>query len=355
MNVRNRDKKLVFILAQEAGGIPTGLKNGFVRLGFEAHLNVYNSPLIKNRSSLAKRFWNRIKDPGQQRSLLTLFNRSLEEGVGKIAGEECGALIIMRGNYLSERNRSLLESRKGLPLISWLYDPMGSCPMQKEVALLADHVLCADGKDLALYPGKSSWCPLGYDDDVYGMKSVEKDIDLLISGSIGYCYRRRRTALEIIGMLPAAKKMKCVFIGSTGSSFGDMKVRTGAFSWVAKRLQPQELALYQSRAKICVNVHRDDCDKMVNPSFFSIPGSGSCQLVERREHFNNFLSPGEDFIDFSGKDELLEKVFTLLENEELRNNVTRNGYGKVKEKHTMKERASMVEKILSEIRRREGN
>ncbi|HNQ77827.1 MAG TPA: glycosyltransferase [Acidobacteriota bacterium] len=246
-----------------------------------------------------------------------------------------------------------MESRKELPLISWLYDPMDSCPMQREVASLADHVLCADGKDLALYRGKSSWCPLGYDDDVYGIKDVEKDIDLLISGSIGYFYRKRRAALEILGSSPEAKKLKCVFIGSTGSSFWDMRVRTGAFSWAAKRLQPQELAMYQSRAKICVNVHRDDCDKMVNPSFFSIPGSGSCQLAERRDHFGNFLSPGEDFIDFCGKDELLEKVFNLLENDELRNHLTRNGYCKVKERHTMKERALRVEKIISEIRRRE--
>jgi len=344
------EKKPICIIAQEAGGIPKGLKEGFEKSGCPVKLIIYNESLIDIKRSMVSRLWHRMSDPGYQRELKGAFNNCFEINMKDLIDGLYDALIVMRGNYLSKNNRLMIENYIKAPLVTWLYDPIDSCPIQREIAELADYVICAEERDLAHYGEKSLWLPLGYNDNLYKMRDCERDIDVLISGSINHCYRKRRKVLELIGNSKIADKKRCVFIGSTGYSWSDMNVKIGNIFWAAKRVTPEALAEYQSRAKICINIHRDDCDKMINPSFFSIPGSGSCQIAEEKGHFRKFLVPGVEYMEYIDEKDMINVIEELLGDERKRNEISRHGHDKVKKEFTLEAQACKLKKIIDELK-----
>jgi len=335
------------VLAHEAGGIPEGLRKGFLNAGSSCDLCVYNREVFKPHT-LWSRAYHKFFDPGYQEDIRKLFNKYLKIYAEAIKERRYSSILVMRGNFLDKASKKLLSERT-VPLIAWLYDPLSSTPLQEEVSKMADFVYCVWKSDCAVFPGHSEWLPLGYDDEIYKPSGNTKDIDILLSGSINSTYRKRRHVLEFLGRSGLSRKFRCVFVGSTGSSLKDFSVSIGNFDWLAKRVPPMELANLQSRARVCVNVHRDDSVDAINPSFFSIPGSGSCQLAEKKEHFREFLMPGEDYEEFDGEDELIGKLEILLNDEKKRVDIAMSGYEKARRNHSLKVRALKLLSKMAEL------
>jgi hypothetical protein len=336
---------VILILAQEAGGIPNALERGFQKCGESAELYVYNENLCAK--GIFDRITHRLCDPGYQKDIMTLFNNTLHGLKNKILSDAYQAIIIMRGNYLDKDNENLLSAAK-IPVIQWTYDSLCRAPMQRDVMKLADYVFYVDKEDTKeTEKGKSEWLPLGYDDQVY-IPSEKKDIDVFMSGSIGPLYTKRKKFLEILGCSQTADNYNCAFIGSTGFRLSDSFVRAGKVEWIEKMVSPEVLAHYQARAKVCINIHQDDGKFSVNPSFFSIPGSRSCQLAENKQHLAEFLVPSKEFQEFDGDGDFIEKLQMLLENEENREKVSYQGFLKVKNHHTMVSRAKRIIEIIKQ-------
>lgn len=340
--------KPILIIAQEAGGIPFGLKKGFENLGFICLLETYDETIFSNKHSLIERIYHRIADPGYQKEIKLLFNKTVEKYGQEISDGGFSFVLIMRGNEIEEKNLNTLNRRK-CNLFTYLYDPLTDSTIQKQCADISDFIFCADKKDCSLYKNNSCWLPLGYDDEVYFPSTEEKDIDIFISGSISNRYFKRREIVEKIGKSSIAKNKKIFFIGSTGFSLTDLKVNVGKINWIAKRVSHFEIANYQRRAKICVNIHRDDSDSIVNPSFFSIPGSGSCQIAEKRDSLKYFMTPEKEYVEFENFEQLIILLEKLLEDEEKRNLISLNSFQKVKREHTLLCRAKYIIQKWREI------
>ena len=342
----NRDHRKIHILAQEAGGIPEALRKGFEDCGVPATLCVYDERVFRRRS-IPDRLAHRLKDPGYQDDIRRYFNEAVLDLRRTVEAGECRAVVIMKGNYLEQPGRYVLARMK-IPLIQWTYDSLSRSPMQLDVMSLADHVYCLDGADTREYCGRDGWLPLGYNDHLFKKGAGDKDIDVLVSGSIGVLYRRRRELILKLGRSGIAREYNCVFIGTTGFRLKDCFINPGNLTWAAKRVPPKILGEYQARAKICVNIHQDDGTWPVNLSFFSIPGSASCQLLENRPYFRNFMSPGKDYEEFD-EESYLEKIRFLLEDDERRERITENGYLLSAGGHTMKARAGLILKKIEEL------
>ncbi|MCX7830407.1 MAG: glycosyltransferase, partial [Acidobacteria bacterium] len=283
-----------------------------------------------------------------------LFNRCIKDFEENIINDDFSFILFMKGNELTKDNNNVLRKRNA-PLLVYLYDPLKECQIQKSGCEIADFIICVDKRDLENYKNKSIWLPLGYDDNVYYPSAeAEKDIDILISGSIGDKYAKRKRIIQTIGKSIISKKNRIFFIGSTGSSMKDYATNLGNITWVAKRVPYIILAEYQRRAKICINIHRDDSEFIVNPSFFSIPGSGSCQIAEKRKSLSEILTPNEDYIEFEEENELIEKIDELLRDNEKRLFLAQNGLKKVKENHTLKKRAEKILEIVQYLKKEQN-
>lgn len=339
--------KPILILAQEAGGIPFGLKRAFCKLKREVILELYDEEVFFRKINLVKRVYHRLFDRGYQKKIKDLFNKRFTIYSEQIKNGDFSLILVMRGNKLSKNNLEVLRKRKTL-LFSYLYDPLKESPIQKECADLADYVLCVDREDLRTYEGKSFWLPLGYDDEIFYPGQKEKDIDVFFFGSIGNRYSKRRDFLKDLGKSKISKHFNCVFIGTTGFRERDFFIRHGNVKWLAKRVPPTLLAEYLRRSKICVNIHRDDSLSIVNPSFFMIAGSRCCQLAEKRDSLRFFMEPNRDYLEFQNYEEALDLIEIVLKNRGLMEEISNNGFLKAKN-HTLTKRAEFIIKKMEEF------
>lgn len=72
---------------------------------------------------------------------------------------------------------------------------------------------------------------------------------------------------------------------------------------------------------------------------FEIMGAGGFLLTNFQTDFLNFFTPGEDFVFFESKADMLDKIGYYLKNEEERCQIARNGFEKIASGHTYVHRA----------------
>lgn len=312
---------------------------------FSVDLQIYDEKILNRRKSLCVRIFKRIFDPGFQWEIKREFNNVLQN---KLKYGAFNFILIMRGNYLNEISRGLFKNFSDLK-IAWLYDPLDSCELQLEVARLSDFVFCVDKKDIDRFPQKSIWLPLGYDNKIYHPRNdLKKEIDVFMSGSIKpKFYEKRKKILQYLDKSPVSKKYKFCFVGTTGLSAQDRLIILNNIEWIEKRVTPFKLAELQATSKICLNIHRDDSSSVINPSFFSIPGSGSLMIAENNENFRSFLEPDKDFVKFDDMKDLPDLIEELLNDDRKRIQIVESGYKRVLNEHTIDKR---VDKILEIVR-----
>lgn len=150
------------------------------------------------------------------------------------------------------------------------------------------------------------------------------------------------------------KKYDVVFIGK---NFGNrqmyveylessgINVTVLGGGWKSGRATQIQMIEIFGQAKIVLNFssssNRPEL-KFLKGRIFEIPATGSFLLTEKCEHLNDFFEIGKELDEFSTKEELLEKVKYYLKNDELREEIAKNGKKKVLENHTF-------ERYLSEV------
>ena len=80
---------------------------------------------------------------------------------------------------------------------------------------------------------------------------------------------------------------------------------------------------------------------------FEIMGAGGFLLTNYQEDFNQFFAPGEDYVYFDSRQDLLTKVEYYLKNDAEREWIAENGLRKIQEQHTYLHRA---EEMLSYVK-----
>lgn len=72
---------------------------------------------------------------------------------------------------------------------------------------------------------------------------------------------------------------------------------------------------------------------------FEIMGAGGFLLTNYQSDFLTFFTPGEDFVFYESKQDLLDKTAYYLQNEKERKEIAKNGFKKVAAEHTFRHRA----------------
>ncbi len=344
------NRKKIMIIGLECGGIPQSIAKAFRSIGWDAALFTYGAP----RMNLLQLATLRVVDPHCDKITRSTFNQCFRTGVfPELRRNRPDFLLVLKGDYFDDDVRDFL-TRAEIPLVLWTFDSLFKAPAQRLLAEMAVHTFYVDGGDVPAGGYRSSWLPLGYDGDIYHpYPDIEKTIDVLLIGFIGIRYKRRRQIIDLLDESVLAQKWRCAFIGSTGTLMGNLSLQLhygsaahGRVTWLSRRIPPESLALAIAKSKICINIHQDDGIMPVNPMFFAIPATGTCQLAEQKPHLRQWLVPGRHYAEFTDGN-FLEVLSGLLDDDKKRTSIVKNGIEACRD-HTF---ISRVKSIVSVIER----
>ena len=78
-----------------------------------------------------------------------------------------------------------------------------------------------------------------------------------------------------------------------------------------------------------------------------ILGCGGFLLTNYQQDMLNFFVPGEDYVYYESRNDLMEKIGYYLEHEEERRAIAQNGYEKVCAEHTYEQRLQEILDVVN--------
>lgn len=106
----------------------------------------------------------------------------------------------------------------------------------------------------------------------------------------------------------------------------------------------KEAPFVYNNSKINLNISLRSIGTGIPLRAFDIMGCGGFLLTNYQEDFLEFFTPNEDFVYYTDYEDLLKKIDYYLTHDKEREKIARNGYEKVKEKHTFKNRVLDLQK-----------
>ncbi len=108
----------------------------------------------------------------------------------------------------------------------------------------------------------------------------------------------------------------------------------------------REMPLVFRKSKINLNISGRLIKSGIPLRAFDVMGAGGFLLSNYQADLLDLFVPGEDFVYFESKEDMLEKIGHYLSHEEERQAIAKNGYDKVATKHTYRHRVREMFSIL---------
>ena len=207
-------------------------------------------------------------------------------------------------------------------LVGWFVDTVQNDKSIGEYCQFFHHIFVFEKQDLAFflqnYSLHAEYCPVGFNaayQPLAGQASkTAKDLDLVF---VGDPFKNRLILLDSLAQAAWTNNWKMQVYGPFYSEQYFWKKpffrrkHPALYRFVHNGLvsSEQAAALY-ARAKICLNIHAAE-HKSLNPRTFEIMATGSLQLLDQREDYDQLI-PGKDMLVFSGADDLVHQVTDIL-------------------------------------------
>ena len=219
------------------------------------------------------------------------------------------------------------------PSVFWAIDTHIKPERCLEKARDFDFVFCAQrpGAQAMRKEGIGArWCPLAFDPEVHKKHPLPKILDVSFVGNYGrfrygrFFWEGKKIFRERARLISALKK--------------EFNLFTGNFFF-------EDMAVVFSLSKIVFNKSvKDD----VNMRVFEALGCGSLLVTNPIEGSQDLLfKPGEHFIEYRSRRDLVEKVSYFLHHEEERERIAARGREEVLRKHTYAHRMEYMLSFLS--------
>lgn len=222
-------------------------------------------------------------------------------------------ILIIRGHFLTKRNKIRLNELKLNNIITWTVDSIVRHKSQSAIFDYSRWIYLHDGGEIS--NDKEKWMPFGYNDELFTRGAGEKDIDILFVGNIySNRYTNRLKYLFFLENSYLSKSCKCFYIGRISKLI--LKAKALLFLRNinnAGKLEMNKLADFIKRSKICINIQPDDGIMPVNPMFFAIPACGTCMVADHRRYFDKWLKEGSDYISVV-PETVIDTIGSLLKN-----------------------------------------
>lgn len=232
--------------------------------------------------------------------------------------------------------------RRSSKVVLWLFDNISKMPGVMPLLSHADRLYSFDMEDVKKLREsglEADFLAQACDDSIYHPLDMEKDIDILFIGNLYYYPNRQRLLERVVDEFP---DRKVLVIGSVKPWYKN------PVAWLLRRrrdvytnsdVTPREANLYYNRARVAINIHREDQKNGANPRVFEICGSGTYQVCDRNPYVESLFPDGEIGLYGNG-DELLEEIRDALSGDVSRK--ARSACAKVAANHSYVSRMSQV-------------
>ena len=148
-----------------------------------------------------------------------------------------------------------------------------------------------------------------------------------------YVVNRRTTAIERIDLLEACAQYRPLDLFTTAKELTMPGITNHGGTGYYK-----EMPLVFKRSRINLNISLRGIKSGIPLRAYDIMGAGGFLLSNFQADFLDDFVPGEDFVYYESKEDLLQKVIYYLEHEEERKTIAGNGHDKVAAGHTYRHR-----------------
>lgn len=256
-------------------------------------------------------------------------------------------IVVIKGSYITRETLEYIK-KKGCKLIMWMMDSVYRESQSMDTLELYDFRFMFEKTDIKkLKETKnidSYFLPLCYDNFVYDVKEIERNVDISFVGSFAN-YEHRVVLFEKI-----IEEFKDCNIEIYGKYLMPSKPERyikyylkGYRKYFKNRfLSPKEVSNLYSRSKICINIHNKQSKEGCNPRFFEIIGTKSFELVDNIEYIQKNFN--EYTVIYKDTDDLISKIRFYLKHEKDRECIIDKGYEYISQNHTFINR---IEEIIS--------
>lgn len=243
-------------------------------------------------------------------------------------------ILVLSGLYLDECLLSYLKSLY-IPKFLWIWDGINRFPFFGKIIPHFSHIFCFEPKDISsiqkTYGIASTYCPLGYDENVYFFRETIKDIDISF---VGIPLPNRTTILDAVARYTQKHHLTMLIAGPWYDNnhfwkkWQYQKKHPKLFPYILNhRISSNEAANIYRRSKICLNIGAIEHFGL-NPRTFEILATGSFQLTNHfyRKSTDESILRADSINSFLNEYDLIEKIEYYLKHEKLRQELAQKGY-----------------------------
>lgn len=253
-------------------------------------------------------------------------------------------VVILNSNFLSSETIDMMNERS--KVIIWLFDNLSKMPDCVGNLRYCDHLYSFDMEDvetLNMLGFKAGFLPQAYDDRIYYPVDSDKDIEILFVGNLFYYPNRQRLLKRVIKEFPGRKilivgEYKPWFKGLLRCAFRERRD-----IYLNRNISPEQVNELYNRAKVVLNIHREDQKHGANPRLYEICGSGAYQISDTNPYIDS-LFPGEEIGKYRSEDELIGRIRYALDHDMTSESVA--AYNTVISGHTFRHR---VEEAITSV------
>lgn len=215
-----------------------------------------------------------------------------------------------------------------------------------------DKIYVFEKKDINFLKEKgieTAYLPLGYNEEVFFHKTINKDIDISF---IGMPDDERLHTVECLAEYVTKNELTLRIYGEWYDKrhfwrkYKYSRRHPYLYKFIENRMvSAEESAEIYNRSKICMNINRK-IHKSINPRTFEIMAARTCMFMNAGVDVEGILVPGTDYVEYENDDDLLDKIDYMLKNEEEREGIAWSGCSKILGKYSMQH---LCKRVLNDM------
>lgn len=338
-------KKEILIIGPNFYGYNESVAKAFEVKGFKTHIINFEEENIPVKGN---KFIDKFLLKFKREYYIAEYGKKVNKDlISFVNNNDIKDILVIKGSYITRETLEYLK-KKGCTLIMWMMDSVYRESQSMDTLELYDYRFMFEKTDIKkLQEAKnidSYFLPLCYDNFVYDVKDIKRNVDISFVGSFAN-YEHRVVLFERI--IEEFKEYNIEIYGKylmPSKPERYIKYYLKGYNKYFKNrfLSPKEVSNLYSRSKVCINIHNKQSKEGCNPRFFEIIGTKSFELVDNIEYIKRNFD--EYTCIYESTDDLINKIRYYLDNEKERAEIINKGYEYISKNHTFINR---IEEIIS--------
>lgn len=287
------------------------VRRAFTEIGWSCVVMGYDNPVDPYTAAMKVRY-KMGGDASRERLRIRSGNSFNYRAVTLFDRQRPDLVFVMNGDILHPETLDHFRSKSKVAL--WLFDNLSKMPVCRNILGHCDKLYSFDRNDVALMRNdgyEADFLPQACDTNLYYHMPQEKDIDILFVGDL-YFYPNRQALLKRV--VESFPDRRILIVGRYKPWYKNplkCLLREHRDIYTNESIPASEVNSYYNRAKVVLNIHRDDQKDGANPRVFEICGSGAYQLCDFNPYVRSIFPDGEVGF-YSDADELVAKIGEAL-------------------------------------------